>query len=69
MFVLAIQAGWTALHDACFAGHLDCVKLLISEGADASCLNSVSFCAHDVHDCVAWLEHLAFFSSAVLIKY
>jgi len=33
------QNGWTPLHAACFGGHLDIVKFLISEGADINALS------------------------------
>ena len=40
--MLLLQAGWTALHQACYNGHVEVVKLLMSNNADISATTNVS---------------------------
>ena len=40
--MLLLQAGWNALHNACISGHVEVVKLLISNNADIAATNNVS---------------------------
>ena len=42
--MLLLQAGWTALHLACRNGHVEVVKLLISNNADVGATSDVSEC-------------------------
>ena len=45
LVVLLLQlAGWTALHIASQAGHLEVVKLLLFNGADVKIMDEVSVC-------------------------
>ena len=40
--MLLLQSGWTALHKACMYGHVEVVKLLMSNNADISATTDVS---------------------------
>ena len=40
--MLLLQTGWTALHSACINGHVEVVKLLISNNADVAATTYVS---------------------------
>ena len=40
--MLLLQGGWTALHMACKYGHVEVVKLLMSNNADISATTNVS---------------------------
>ena len=40
--MLLLQIGWTALHYACYNGHVEVVKLLMSNNADISATTNVS---------------------------
>ena len=40
--MLLLQAGFTALHNACISGHVEVVKLLISNNADVAATTNVS---------------------------
>ena len=40
--MLLLQYGYTALHRACYNGHVEVVKLLMSNNADISATNDVS---------------------------
>ena len=40
--MLLLQGGYTALHWACRNGHVEVVKLLMSNNADISATNTVS---------------------------
>ena len=40
--MLLLQGGWTALHYACRDGHVEVVKLLISNNADVAATTNVS---------------------------
>ena len=40
--MLLLQDGWTALHWACFNGHIEVVKLLMSNNGDISATIKVS---------------------------
>ena len=42
--MLLLQAGSTALHHACLSGHVEVVKLLISNNADVTATDHVSEC-------------------------
>ena len=42
--MLLLQVGWTALHKACYSGHVEVVKLLISNNADVAATTDVSEC-------------------------
>ena len=50
--MLLLQDGWTALHHACIYGHVEVVKLLISNNADVAATTNVSvYCLRlqDIH--------------------
>ena len=40
--ILLLQGGWTALHRACWKGHLEVVKHLLNNNADISATDNVS---------------------------
>ena len=40
--LISVQDGHTPMHEACWLGQLDCVKVLHSAGADTSIEDSVS---------------------------
>ena len=40
--MLLLQDGWTALHRACYNGHVEIVKFLISNNAEISSADGVS---------------------------
>ena len=40
--MLLLQYGYTALHRACYNGHVEVVKLLMSNNADISATDKVS---------------------------
>ena len=42
--MLLLQGGYTALHWACSNGHVEVVKLLISNNADVAATDNVSEC-------------------------
>ena len=42
--MLLLQDGWTALHKTCVNGHVEVVKLLMSNNADISATKNVSDC-------------------------
>ena len=42
--MLLLQTGWTALHRTCINGHVEVVKLLISNNADVAATTDVSEC-------------------------
>ena len=39
--MLLLQNGWTALHRACYYGHTEVVKCLLTNGANLSAINKV----------------------------
>ena len=50
--MLLLQAGRTALHHACINGHVEVLKLLISNNADVAATDNVSvYClrSQDIH--------------------
>ena len=41
--MLLLQYGWTALQHACYSGHTEIVKYLLTNGANLSTTNRVNY--------------------------